>query len=87
MVEHQPSKLRVAGSNLVSRSLFAYIAQAVEHFIGNEEVPGSTPGVSTRIVGVTRGSIKLVAGRVVGSDPDESESEAPTKRRRMKRLA
>ncbi len=26
---------------------FARIAQAVEHFIGNEEVPGSTPGVST----------------------------------------
>ena len=40
MVEHQPSKLRVAGSSLVSRSI-AYIAQAVEHFPGKEEVTSS----------------------------------------------
>ena len=41
LVEHQPSKLRVAGSNLVSRST-AYIAQAVEHFLGKEEVTSSS---------------------------------------------
>ena len=44
LVEHQPSKLRVAGSSLVSRSK-AYIAQEVEHFLGKEEVTGSTPVV------------------------------------------
>ncbi len=27
----------------------ARIAQAVERIIGNDEVPGSTPGVSTRL--------------------------------------
>ena len=41
LVEHQPSKLRVAGSSLVSRSI-AYIAQAVEHFLGKEEVTSSS---------------------------------------------
>ena len=52
MVERQPSKLRVAGSNPVSRSnppLFeslAHVAQAVEHFLGKEEVTGSIPVVS-----------------------------------------
>ena len=40
LVEHQPSKLRVAGSSLVSRSK-AYIAQEVEHFLGKEEVTSS----------------------------------------------
>ena len=64
----------------------ARLAQAVEHFIGNEEVPGSTPGVSTKIVSVTGGSAKLVAGRIEGSDPDGSEPEAPARRRRMRRL-
>jgi len=34
--------------------------------------------VSTRIGSVTRGSAKLVAGQVEGSDSDESEPEAPT---------
>ena len=34
-------------------NVLARLAQAVEHFIGNEEVPGSTPGVSTRIDSVT----------------------------------
>ena len=54
LVEHQPSKLRVAGSNLVSRSnvleecgqlVFAHVAQMVEHFLGKEEVTGSIPVV------------------------------------------
>ena len=46
LVEHQPSKLRVAGSSLVSRST-AYIAQAVEHFLGKEEVTGSIPVIGS----------------------------------------
>ena len=45
LVEHQPSKLRVAGSNPVSRSRFAHVAQSAEHFLGKEEVTGSIPVV------------------------------------------
>ena len=42
LVEHQPSKLRVAGSSLVSRSMnLACIAQLVEHFHGKEGVISS----------------------------------------------
>ncbi len=62
LVEHQPSKLRVAGSSLVSRSmsfkltmlgffysnsLVAHVAQVVEHFLGKEEVTGSSPVVGS----------------------------------------
>ncbi len=59
VVEHQPSKLRVASSNLVARSMdglksgqgmgriFAYVAQSVEHFLGKEEVTGSSPVVGS----------------------------------------
>ncbi len=52
LVEHQPSKLRVAGSSPVSRSwcgvyLRAHVAQAVEHFLGKEEVVGSSPIVGS----------------------------------------
>ena len=57
LVEHQPSKLRVAGSSPVSRSTEeerlkrlrdrrrkrAHVAQSVEHFLGKEEVTGSNP--------------------------------------------
>ena len=53
MVEHQPSKLRVASSSLVSRSIVmiecAHVAQQVEHFLGKEEVTGSNPVVSSSI--------------------------------------
>ena len=53
LVEHQPSKLRVAGSNPVRRSIslacsswakrfkIAYVAQSVEHVHGKDEVTGS----------------------------------------------
>ena len=60
MAEHQPSKLRVAGSNPVSRSIkkyaskkeltviivirAAHVAQLVEHFLGKEEVHRFDPG-------------------------------------------
>jgi hypothetical protein len=53
LVERQPSKLRVAGSNPVSRSNpwgwghLAHVAQAAEHFLGKEEVTGSIPVVSS----------------------------------------
>src|SRR5262245_8088147 len=43
----QPSKLGVAGSSPVSRSclvrLRAHVAQEAEHFLGKEEVIGSSP--------------------------------------------
>ena len=42
MVERQPSKLNVASSNLVSRSINASLAQLVEHLTLNQEVTGST---------------------------------------------
>lgn len=59
MVERQPSKLRVAGSNPVSRSIItvravqtvetvqtvkvAHVAQSAEHILGKDEVTGSIP--------------------------------------------
>ena len=43
MVESRPSKPLVASSNLVSRSIRAHIAQSAEHFLGKEEVTGSSP--------------------------------------------
>ncbi len=59
MVERQPSKLRVAGSNPVSRSILsagwafsgsspaggidAHVAQSAEHILGKDEVTGSIP--------------------------------------------
>ena len=53
MVEHQPSKLRVASSSLVSRSRLyelrerAHVAQVVERILGKDEVTGSNPVVSS----------------------------------------
>ena len=46
LVEHQPSKLNVAGSRPVSRS--AAIAQSVERVLGKDEVTGSTPVCGSR---------------------------------------
>ena len=38
----------------------AHVAQAVEHFLGKEKVPGSNPGVgSTRFPGIARNSARL----------------------------
>ena len=51
LVEHQPSKLRVASSSLVSRSkktAYAHVAQVVERILGKDEVTGSSPVVSSR---------------------------------------
>ncbi|BAU22521.1 hypothetical protein THC_0117 [Caldimicrobium thiodismutans] len=53
MVEHQPSKLRVAGSNPVARfyKFYAHVAQEAEHFLGKEEVTGSNPVVGLKPYG------------------------------------
>ncbi len=59
MVERQPSKLRVAGSNPVSRSssrltrirgisFYAHVAQSAEHVLGKDEVTGSIPVMGSR---------------------------------------
>ena len=48
LVEHQPSKLRVAGSNPVSRSS-AHVAQAVERFLGKDEVTGPNPVMGSKL--------------------------------------
>ena len=56
LVEHQPSKLRAAGSNPVFRSEFPWEAQAsrcssgVERFLGKEKVRGSIPLIGSKIV-------------------------------------
>ena len=55
MVEHQPSKLRVAGSSLVSRSIFLNDSvscprnSVVEYLLGKEEAIGSSPIVGSSI--------------------------------------
>ncbi len=70
LVEHQPSKLRVAGSIPVSRFVQrgrngmretasarktdAHVAQQVEHLLGKEEVTGSSPVVGSRGAGRQR---------------------------------
>ena len=50
LVEHQPSKLRVAGSSPVARSVprpNARVAQSVERVLGKDEVTGSIPVASS----------------------------------------
>ena len=64
LVEHQPSKLRVAGSSPVSRSSVeadlgrlwdrrrnrAHVAQSVERVLGKDEVTGSNPVMGSSLV-------------------------------------
>jgi hypothetical protein len=77
VVELQPSKLVVAGSNPVARSIStietdrngkkpvrAAVAQSVEHFLGKEEVMGSIP-ISSSIFVKEKGY--AVRGLQVGS--------------------
>ena len=69
MVEHQPSKLRVAGSSLVSRSTpierwpanarFLVIVlrprnSGVEYLLGKEEVIGSNPIVGSKYQSIVK---------------------------------
>src|SRR6266705_7223293 len=52
LVEHQPSKLRVAGSSPVARSgQNARVAQSVERVLGKDEVTGSIPVASSGRIG------------------------------------
>jgi hypothetical protein len=62
LVEHQPSKLRVAGSNPVARFV-ARVAQLVERILGKDEVRGSIPRAS------------LVVRRYVGNDGTTERKE------------
>ena len=48
LIEHQPSKLRVAGLNPVFRS-DRQCSSVVEHFLGKEEVTGSSPVIGSSI--------------------------------------
>ena len=49
LIEHQPSKLRVASLSLVFRSnfMFRLCSSGVEHFLGKEEVAGSNPAIGS----------------------------------------
>ena len=47
LVERQPSKLNVAGSNPVSRSNISRCSSGVERFLGKEEVTGSNPVIGS----------------------------------------
>ena len=60
-VERQPSKLGVAGSNPVSRSIQqmglisrAHVAQLAERVLGKDEVSGSIPDIGSRARAVKR---------------------------------
>ena len=48
LIEHQPSKLRVASLSLVFRSTtYCQCSSGVEHFLGKEEVAGSNPAIGS----------------------------------------
>ena len=48
LIEHQPSKLRVASLSLVFRSKdLRQCSSGVEHFLGKEEVAGSNPAIGS----------------------------------------
>ena len=51
LIEHQPSKLRVASLSLVFRSKRNYCqcSSGVEHFLGKEEVTGSNPVIGSKL--------------------------------------
>ena len=51
LIEHQPSKLRVASLSLVFRSnpkAECQCSSGVEHFLGKEEVAGSNPAIGSK---------------------------------------
>ena len=55
LIEHQPSKLRVASLSLVFRSnAFCLCSSGVEHFLGKEEVAGSNPAIGSKKTAKTR---------------------------------
>ena len=50
LVEHQPSKLRVASSNLVFRSKVSRCSSGVERILGKDEVMSSIPITGSKCV-------------------------------------
>ena len=51
LIEHQPSKLRVASLSLVFRSKENCLCSSgVEHFLGKEEVAGSNPAIGSNLL-------------------------------------
>ena len=54
MVERRLAKAEVAGSSPVFRSMFALLAQLVEHLTLNQGVRGSSPRRRTIFAGVTQ---------------------------------
>ena len=54
LVERQPSKLNVAGSNPVSRSFSSRCSSGVERFLGKEEVTGSNPVIGSGLMNLRR---------------------------------
>ena len=60
LIERQPSKLRVAGLNPVSRSLISCrCSSGVERFLGKEEVTGSIPVIGSKKKEKNRSSSKI----------------------------
>ena len=57
-IEHQPSKLRVAGLSPVFRSKqllkVCQCSSGVEHFLGKEEVAGSNPAIGSKTKATVR---------------------------------
>ena len=55
LIEHQPSKLRVASLSLVfrSRKNICQCSSEVEHFLGKEEVAGSSPAIGSEFFKLT----------------------------------
>ena len=66
MVEPQPSKLMVwvRSPSPATEYGYAHIAQAVEHFLGKEEVTGSSPVVGMRVT-CRVDSVQLASGKGV----------------------
>ena len=67
MVEYQPSKLRVAGSKPVSRSILEVgpCGSVVEHTLGKGEAVGSIPAMGS----ITEDSIPAMGSINEGSIP------------------
>ena len=69
MAEREPSKLGVAGSSPVSRSISvlgpadAQVAQSVEHVLGKDEVSGSIPLLGLFAPATRRGFVNSKMGK------------------------
>ena len=61
LIERQPSKLRVAGLNPVSRSFISCrCSSGVERFLGKEEVTGSIPVIGSNLFKKERNSSEII---------------------------